>query len=57
MVHALRLEDRCQLDVKGAQQAHKGVPYLGVSGKGGKTRYVPQRPGAQVPIDRYRARG
>jgi hypothetical protein len=40
LFHALRREE-----VKDFRHARKGVPHLKVSGKGGKTRYLPLHPG------------
>ena len=45
LFHALRREELCKLKVKDFRHGRKGVPHLKVSGKGGKTRYVPLRPG------------
>jgi integrase/recombinase XerD len=42
---ALRREELCKLKVKDFRHARKGVPHLKVSGKGGKTRYLPLHPG------------
>ena len=53
--HALRREELCKLKVKDAQHARKGVPHLKVSGKGGKTRYLPLHPGTNVLIHDYLA--
>jgi hypothetical protein len=55
LFHALRREELCKLKVKDAQHARKGVPHLRVSGKGGKTRYVPLHPGTQTLIHDYLA--
>jgi site-specific recombinase XerD len=55
LFHALRREELCKLKVKDAQHARKGVPHLRVSGKGGKTRYVPLHPGTQALIHDYLA--
>ena len=44
LFHALRREELCKLKIKDAQHARKGVPHLKVSGKGGKTRYLPLHP-------------
>jgi integrase/recombinase XerD len=43
----------CKLKVKDSQHARKGVPHLKVSGKGGKTRYVPLHPGTHALIHDY----
>ena len=55
LFHALRREELCKLKVKDAQHARKGVPHLKVSGKGGKTRYLPLHPGTQALIHDYLA--
>ena len=47
LFHALRREELCKLKVKDFRHARKGVPHLKVSGKGGKTRYLPLHPGTQ----------
>jgi integrase/recombinase XerD len=41
LFHALRREELCKLKVRDVRHARKGAPHLKVSGKGGKTRYVP----------------
>ena len=41
LFHALRREELCKLKVKDFRHARTGVPHLKVSGKGGKTRYLP----------------
>jgi site-specific recombinase XerD len=53
LFHALRREELCKLKVKDFQHARKGVPHLKVSGKGGKTRYVPLHPGTHALIHDY----
>jgi site-specific recombinase XerD len=53
LFHALRREELCRLKVKDSQHARKGVPLLKVSGKGGKTRYVPLHPGTSALIHDY----
>ncbi len=53
LFHALRREELCKLRVRDAQHARKGVPHLKISGKGGKTRYVPLHPGTQTLIHDY----
>jgi len=50
LFHALRREELCKLKGKECQHARKGVPQLRVSGKGGKTRYLPQHPGTHALI-------
>jgi integrase/recombinase XerD len=39
--------------VKDFRHARKGAPHLKVSGKGGKTRYIPLHPGANGLINDY----
>ena len=51
LFHALRREELCKLKVKDFRHARKGVPHLKVAGKGGKTRYLPQHPGAHRLIN------
>ncbi len=53
LFHALRREELCKLKVRDARHARKGVPHLKVSGKGGKTRYLPLHPGTNVLIHEY----
>ena len=53
LFHALRREELCKLKVKDARHARKGVPHLKVSGKGGKTRYLPLHPGTHALIHDY----
>ena len=53
LFHALRREELCKLKVKDFQHARKGVPHLKVSGKGGKTRYLPLHPGTNGLINDY----
>jgi len=53
LFHALRREELCKLRVRDARHARKGVPHLKVSGKGGKTRYVPLHPGTHGLIHDY----
>jgi integrase/recombinase XerD len=53
LFHALRREELCKLKVKDARHARKGVPHLKVSGKGGKTRYLPLHPGTSALIHDY----
>jgi len=55
LFHALRREELCKLKVKDSQHARKGVPHLRVSGKGGKTRYLPLHPGTNALIHDYLA--
>jgi integrase/recombinase XerD len=53
LFHALRREELGKLKVKDFQHARKGVPHLRVSGKGGKTRYLPLHPGTHALIHDY----
>ena len=53
LFHALRREELCKLKVKDFRHARKGVPHLKVSGKGGKTRYLPLHPGTNGLINHY----
>ena len=53
LFHALRREELCKLKVRDFRNARKGVPHLKVSGKGGKTRYLPLHPGTNGLINDY----
>lgn len=53
LFHALRRAELCKLKVKDFRHARKGVPHLKVSGKGGKTRYLPLHPGTNGLINDY----
>lgn len=53
LYHALRRDELCRLKVKDAKHERRGVPHLKVSGKGGKTRYVPLHPAAAGLINDY----
>jgi len=53
LFHALRREELCKLNVRDFRHARKGVPHLKVSGKGGKTRYLPLHPGTNGLINDY----
>lgn len=55
LYHALRREELCRLKVKDAKHERRGVPHLKVTGKGGKTRYVPLHPAAAGLIGDYLA--
>ncbi|SDY68043.1 tyrosine-type recombinase/integrase [Nitrosomonas halophila] len=44
LYHALRRDELCKLKVKDIQQERRGVLHMKVSGKGGKTRYLPIHP-------------
>ena len=53
LYHALRREELCKLKVKDFKHERRGVAHLKVSGKGGKTRYVPLHPAASGLILDY----
>ncbi|MDR3529321.1 MAG: tyrosine-type recombinase/integrase [Rhodopila sp.] len=53
LFHALRREELCKLKVKDFRHACKGLPHLKVSGKGGKTRYLPLHSGTNGRINDY----
>jgi len=53
LFHALRREELCKLRVRDARHARKGAPHLKVSGKGGKTRYLPLHLGTHALIHDY----
>ena len=53
LFHALRREELCKLKVKDFRHVRKGVPHLKVSGKGGKTRYLPLHPATNGLINDY----
>lgn len=53
LYHALRREELCKLTVKDFKHERRGVPHLKVSGKGGKTRYVPLHPAASGLVHDY----
>ena len=53
LYHALRRDELCKLKVKDYRQERRGVPHLKVSGKGGKTRYVPLHPAASGLVTDY----
>ena len=53
LYHALRRDELCKLSVKDARHERRGIVHLQVSGKGGKTRYVPLHPGAGALIHDY----
>lgn len=54
LFHALRREELCLLKV-GDIEERRGVKHLKVSGKGGKTRYLPLNPGSSSLIYEYLA--
>jgi integrase/recombinase XerD len=53
LYHALRRAELCKLKVRDFRQERRGVPHLKVSGKGGKTRFVPLHPAASGLITDY----
>jgi integrase/recombinase XerD len=53
LYHALRRDELCKLKVRDYAQERRGVPHLKVSGKGGKTRYLPLHPAASGLITDY----
>jgi integrase/recombinase XerD len=53
LYHALRRDELCKLTVKDFRHERRGVPHLKVSGKGGKTRYVPLHPAAGGLVHEY----
>ena len=53
LFHALRRDELCNLTVRDFRHARKGVSHLRISGKGGKTRYVPLHPGTHALIHEY----
>lgn len=52
LFHALRREELCLLKV-GDIEERRGVKFLKVSGKGGKTRFLPLNPGSATLIYEY----
>ena len=53
LYHALRRDELCKLKVKDFKHERRGVAHLKISGKGGKTRYVPLHPAASGLITEY----
>jgi site-specific recombinase XerD len=53
LFHALRREELTKLTIKDFRHTRKGVPHLKVSGKGGKTRYLPLHPATHGLITDY----
>jgi integrase/recombinase XerD len=53
LFHALRREELCKLTVRDFRHTRKGVAHLRVSGKGGKTRYLPLHVGTHALIHDY----
>ena len=50
LFHTLRREELCKRRVRDTRYARKGVPHLKVSGKGGKTLYMPLHAGTNALI-------
>ena len=46
LCHTLRRDELCRLKVKDVKNERRGVALLKMTGKGGKTRYVPLHPAA-----------
>jgi len=53
LYHALRRDELCRLKIKDFKQERRGVPHMKISGKGGKTRYLPLHPAASGLIHDY----
>ena len=53
LYHALRRDELCKLKIKDFKHERRGVAHLKISGKGGKTRYVPLHPAASGLIAEY----
>lgn len=53
LYHGLRREELCKLSVRDAKHQRRGVLHLKVSGKGGKTRFVPLHPAAGRLLSDY----
>jgi integrase/recombinase XerD len=53
LYHALRRDELCRLKVKDYKHERRGVAHIKVTGKGGKTRYVPLHPAASSLISDY----
>jgi site-specific recombinase XerD len=53
LYHALQRDELCKLRIKDYRQERRGVPHIKVSGKGGKTRYLPLHPAASSLIAEY----
>ena len=52
LYHALRRDELCKLKIKDFKHERRGVAHLKISGKGGKTRYVPLHPAASQRLNR-----
>lgn len=53
LYHGLRRSELCKLTVRDATHQRRGVTHLKISGKGGKTRFVPLHPAASGFIADY----
>ena len=53
LFHALRRDELCKLKVRDFRHTRKGVPHLRISGKGGRTRYLPLHPGTHALVHEY----
>jgi integrase/recombinase XerD len=53
LFHGLRRDELCKLKVKDSRNMRRGVPYLMVSGKGDKIRYVELHPATNAVIHDY----
>jgi site-specific recombinase XerD len=53
LFHALRRDELTKLRVKDFNLMRSGVPHIRVQGKGGKTRYLPTNPAAQMHVAAY----
>jgi integrase/recombinase XerD len=53
LFHGLRRDELCELKVKDSRNMRRSVPYLLVSGKGDKIRYVELHPGTNALIHDY----
>lgn len=53
LYHGLRREELCKLSVRDAKHQRRGVLHLKISGKGGKTRFVPLHPAAGRLLSDY----
>lgn len=53
LYHGLRREELCKLRVKDVKHQRRGVLHLKISGKGGKTRFVPMHPAAGRLLSDY----
>lgn len=53
LYHGLRRSELCKLNVRDVKQQRRGVIHLKISGKGGKTRFIPLHPAASGFIADY----